>query len=625
MYKDNLFKLIRSEEVIIWAGAGLSRYAGFPSGEKLGNILYDSLSESEQKQINPNLLLPDLAEEFYRIKGHNKNSLIRILKKHFIDYVPTSTTYHDKLATIPHFKTIITTNYDKLIENAYGHKGQLLLEPKHVPYLEQNKMNIFKVHGDLSEPDSIILTRTDYNNFFKNGYENDVYWNVIKERISTKNVLFIGYNLEDPNVSVIFDRISDVLGQHRKECFFVSPDLPQLKINDLVKKNIHYINSTGEALIDELLINIKENIVDDLEKGITSADTFRDFLLNLNLIADIKGDKDSFKLLSLDGIEGNVKGTINFSLKNDEEFIKGLNDFIKGKKFGDFEIPSENLLKSNFSFGGIKLPGSDDIAWLKFSSNPAETSLIDIRFDDGSDFTEIPVKIYRSSYLIEIRVQLKNALLKISLEPVFKAGGKIDYAYKHEEICSKVKDEIELFTLLNKYASGQRFKIHTQSGKTYLPEPSKLPPLVEFSQFYLTYFKGLKLIEQYYDVRFVNIKYQSISKENYELVCLAVAVTKGETLDINLDKEIQIELNDVSEQILNQLQNKNKKDAPLRHTFQQQIIEIHGQKINLGFKEVEYLEPEFLNFDSFIKKEEKLIKFKCKKIRVTYSRTSELE
>ena len=222
MHKDSLFELIRKEEVIIWAGSGLSLYAGFPSGKDLGSILVENLTKTEKLNINVNLPLPDLAEEFYRLKGNNKNTLIRILIDTFKNKQPKSTEYHEKLSIIPHFKTIITTNYDTLIEDAFKQKGQVIISSKQIAYLEKEKTQIFKVHGDLSEPDSIIITKSDYNNFFKDNSENDVYWTVIKERLSTKNVLFLGYNLEDPNVSVIFDRITDALGSNRKECFLVS-------------------------------------------------------------------------------------------------------------------------------------------------------------------------------------------------------------------------------------------------------------------------------------------------------------------------------------------------------------------------------------------------------------------
>lgn len=35
MEKERIFELIRKEEVLLFAGAGLSRYAGYPSGKEL--------------------------------------------------------------------------------------------------------------------------------------------------------------------------------------------------------------------------------------------------------------------------------------------------------------------------------------------------------------------------------------------------------------------------------------------------------------------------------------------------------------------------------------------------------------------------------------------------------------
>ena len=49
-------------------------------------------------------------------------------------------------------------------------------------------------------PDFIIITKSDYDNFLGNKREEDILWTVIKEKIATKNILFIGYNLEDSNI-----------------------------------------------------------------------------------------------------------------------------------------------------------------------------------------------------------------------------------------------------------------------------------------------------------------------------------------------------------------------------------------------------------------------------------------
>ena len=188
MFKDNLFKLIRKEKVVLWAGAGFSLYAGYPSGKQLTEILFENLSEEEKQEVSKDLSLPDLAEKIYRLRLNKKNAIFQVLRDTILYHTPLSTEYHDKLATIPHFKTIITTNYDPLFEKAYGSTGQVFILPKDLPYLDDKKVHIFKAHGDFSVPDSIIITNSDYNHFFEKKTENDVYWTAIKNKFLSKRV-----------------------------------------------------------------------------------------------------------------------------------------------------------------------------------------------------------------------------------------------------------------------------------------------------------------------------------------------------------------------------------------------------------------------------------------------------
>ncbi|MFT4680782.1 MAG: hypothetical protein ACI9FU_000395 [Granulosicoccus sp.] len=199
----------------------MSIYTGYPSGSELSKLLYDWLSNDEKKLVKSTQALPDLAEQIFRVKSQDRNALISQLSKIF-NKTPKSRAIHDRLAIIPHFNTIITTNNDTLFETSFKSKAQVTFKTSHIPSIDHRKIQIFKIHGDLNKPDSIILTTSDYNNFFKDRKDDSTYWKVISERISTNIVLFLGYNLEDPNVSVVFDRITDSLGAHRKEAFLVA-------------------------------------------------------------------------------------------------------------------------------------------------------------------------------------------------------------------------------------------------------------------------------------------------------------------------------------------------------------------------------------------------------------------
>ena len=73
MNKESLFELIRKEEVVLFVGAGLSIYAGFPSGNELKKIFIENLTLKEKENIDLEQKLDGLTEDIYRIKGNNKN------------------------------------------------------------------------------------------------------------------------------------------------------------------------------------------------------------------------------------------------------------------------------------------------------------------------------------------------------------------------------------------------------------------------------------------------------------------------------------------------------------------------------------------------------------------------
>lgn len=622
MYKENLFELIRKENVIVWAGAGMSLYAGFPSGKELCEILLQNLNPREKEIINPHLSLPELAEEFYRIKGSNKNELIRILNDTFLKPANSSNT-HDKIAIIPHFKTIITTNYDSLFEDAYKNKAQLIFNSKHIPYIDNKKVQIFKVHGCLSEPDSIILTKSDYNNFFKDNYDANTYWSVIRERLATNSVLFLGYNIEDPNISVIFDRITDSLSDNKKESFLVAPNLPEHKIGYLSKKGIHYINSKAEDIIEDLLLHLKENIISDLENSKISADTFRNFLANVDLLPELKADINSYKVSSIKGNKENIQGTMNLKFKNDANFINEFNEYIDGKKFGKFEISKDILINMDVWYGGIKFPNLEDIAKIELNSKPRIISKIDIRFENGFEFSNVPIKIYGSLIFIEIHLELDNAEITVGVALENKPEHKVKLNYKHKNVCKNVKSEIELFTFLKNLSEGKSFEIYSESEFTISNSFPKSSKLFEQSIFFLDYFEKLKKIETTYNCRFSNIHINDINDLTINSVNYIVSIINEGFVVSDWHEELSITLvEDYTDEVVEQFKNSNNNTPLIAHHNIQEILDLHGRQINLGYKKIEFYDIYVLNIKDVAERIDNTlrIKTKSKKIHISYTK-----
>ena len=103
---------------------------------------------------------------------------------------------------------IITTNYDLLLEelcekekfvSIIGQKG-LLLKNEAVFVNE-----IYKIHGCITEEESIILTKEDYNNFLE---KQKYILGKLMVIFTEYPIIFLGYDLKDNNILKILEDLS---------------------------------------------------------------------------------------------------------------------------------------------------------------------------------------------------------------------------------------------------------------------------------------------------------------------------------------------------------------------------------------------------------------------------------
>jgi hypothetical protein len=110
-----------------------------------------------------------------------------------------------KMATVD---GIITTNYDELLEEIF---------PDFVPYVGQDELlfadsrgigEIYKIHGSVGRPESLVLTDKDYAAFNE---RNPYLAAKLLTTFVEHPVLFLGYRLDDPDVASILISIARVL------------------------------------------------------------------------------------------------------------------------------------------------------------------------------------------------------------------------------------------------------------------------------------------------------------------------------------------------------------------------------------------------------------------------------
>lgn len=367
-----LIKYVRKGQVVPFLGAGFSFASGAPRVSDIVAALLDYGGEDFQIDLSKNhVSLRNLSQEF--IKKFSRNELIEILSQLF-NFPIKDTSAQNLLAKISHFRTIYTTNYDTLIESAYPKEERTVITSNAgCAYVRDNKINIYKIHGDITsmnDPDGIVITDDDYKNYFLN-HRYDMIWSNLQQDFVKRNVLFIGYSLEDDNVLEIIKHVRECVGANMKKMFLVAPGLSPLKVSQIEKNNVDYIDTTAKDILELILSSLKENVVKDYEHKQISQEIYDNFLekngkmytttthlQNENKIENVQPMKDEH-------IDSEVLFKVPLELGN---HIKNRNfkSFIsvKGINYPALYIKKDELLNFSLKQNGITFISEEDIKGL---------------------------------------------------------------------------------------------------------------------------------------------------------------------------------------------------------------------------------------------------------------------
>lgn len=203
---------MRSGQLVLFVGAGASVCSGMPTWGQAVLKISERLGVKAEK-----LDYQRIPQYYYNTYGKTKyNQLMQQVFKHGMKL-----SVHDIQRKIMEFEvdTILTTNYDHLLEWAAEEKAQVLnviSKDADLPYRNGGK-ELIKLHGDF-ENDNYVLKESDYIEYSRNFR---LIENYAKSLIGTKVVLFIGYSFSDPDVKQLFDWVKDILGENFQRAYLL--------------------------------------------------------------------------------------------------------------------------------------------------------------------------------------------------------------------------------------------------------------------------------------------------------------------------------------------------------------------------------------------------------------------
>lgn len=199
----------------IFAGAGLSVSAGFVDWKGLLKNIAEELKISIRDYTN----LVDLAQ-YYVNESRNTTELGQAIVNSF----PTSTnptTNHEILASLP-IRTYWTTNFDKLIERSIEKAGKICDVKSSPTSLAISKTQrdaiVYKMHGDVDNPDKTILTR---DQFEKYEYTHKAFLESLGYDLTNKTFLFLGLSFDDPNLRYVLKHVRMLYKNNQRRHYYI--------------------------------------------------------------------------------------------------------------------------------------------------------------------------------------------------------------------------------------------------------------------------------------------------------------------------------------------------------------------------------------------------------------------
>lgn len=243
-----LIESVRARKCILFVGSGLSSLAGFPTWPELIDQLVEKAKRSPNARLD-GLEAMEARRDYLMLAEFARDTLgawdyVRLLRKQLDRPFPPSPLH--RLIAGTDYRGMITTNYDLLLEEAVAQVRRripLAFATTNIVAMGDALFNpdlfIYKLHGDIRSPGSIVLSSRDYDRMI---LRNPHVRSFLFGAVLNHTLLFVGYSLSDPDFNLLLRELTLMFENYVPTHYALLPDTGSFEREHLLARmNIHVI------------------------------------------------------------------------------------------------------------------------------------------------------------------------------------------------------------------------------------------------------------------------------------------------------------------------------------------------------------------------------------------------
>jgi len=239
---DSLVQAVRDRKCILFLGSGLSALAGYPNWSQLIDRLVGEAKRRPRARLD-GLDTIEARRDYFMLAEFARATLgnaeyARLMKEQLGAHAAATEAH--RLIAATDYRGIITTNYDRLLETTITQVRSWA--PTTFTHIDVHAMAqalfnpelfIFKMHGDIQAPGSIILTARDYDHMLLRSPHVRA---LLFGALLNYKLLFVGYSLSDPDFNLILGELTLLFENYVPPHFALVPNPGAFEADHLLER-----------------------------------------------------------------------------------------------------------------------------------------------------------------------------------------------------------------------------------------------------------------------------------------------------------------------------------------------------------------------------------------------------